>query len=397
MSSVETKTAAFCRHFGACGGCKPQDIEYSVQLERKRAGLAELFSPFWQGAVKVNPSPSCRHYRNKMEFSFVHQVASKNEDGTLFFANTFGLKLAGRWDKALDLEECGIFSEKAAALFKAVREWAVASGEEFYDLRRHTGSLRQLLVREGKNTGDALVVLYTAKPLPDLKPFILAIEAAYPQAGIFWGLNDGLGDVALAKDLQHLQGPEFLRETLPLDGNNIEARISPRSFFQTNTNAAALIYSLARRYAEKLRPQVIYDLYGGAGMFSLACRDYAQKCVCVECVPDSVADGKANAGLNGAEIEFHVATTEDFLKSPPPDLSASLCIIDPPRCGLHPKALSALVKNPPANLLYVSCNPKALERDLKELIQSYKIEFIEGFDLFPHTPHVETVAALTRH
>jgi len=357
--------------------------------------LAELFSPLWSGEIKVNPSPSTRNYRNKMEFSFMHQVAAKNEDGTLTFANAFGMKQAGRWDKALDLEECGIFSEKAGPLLKSVREWAHSSGEEFYDLRRHNGSLRHLLVREGKNTGEALVVLFSAKPLKDNAPFIKAVEAVYPDAGIFWALNAGVSDVAAAAELRHLQGPQFLRETLNVGGKTIEARISPRSFFQTNTNAAALIYSHARAYAQKLQPKVLYDLYGGAGMFSLACFDYAQKCICVECVPDSVSDGRANAALNHADIEFHVSATEDFLQYPPGDMAEAFCIADPPRAGMHPKAVAALLASPPPKLLYVSCNPKSLERDLKALGQRYRIEYIEGFDLFPHTPHVETVAALT--
>jgi len=394
--AMTEKSAAFCPHFGACGGCKTQNIEYSQQLALKAKALAELFAPLYPGEITVSPSPQTKFYRNKMEFSFVHQVASKNEDGTLVFESAFGLKAAGRWDRAINLSQCGIFSEKAGALIESVRRWAAESGEEFYDLRKHTGSLRQLLVREGKNTGDFLAALYCAKPVKDEAGFIRSVTDVYPQASVLFGINDGLSDIAATNEFKLLSGPGVLSEKILLDGKTLSARISPRSFFQTNTNAATKLYQVARNMAEKLRPQTMFDVYGGAGLFSLACRDFAEKCVCVEISPDSIADGQANAQLNNADITFHTASAEVFLAAPPEEFKNSFCVIDPPRAGLHPKAVKGLLAAPPPQLLYISCNPKALAHDLKALAQNYRIDSIEGFDLFPHTDHVETVAALSR-
>ncbi|MDD2773622.1 MAG: 23S rRNA (uracil(1939)-C(5))-methyltransferase RlmD [Elusimicrobiales bacterium] len=398
-------TAVFCPHFGIpkgrqpnlfCGGCKIQNLDYPAQLEQKKLRLEELFAPFWKNPITVRPSPQTRFYRNKMEFSFARQVAKRNDDGSLEFETAFGLKSAGRWDRVVNLSECGIFSLRSGELIAAVRKWAHKSGEEFYDLRKRTGSLRQLLCREGKNTGEMMFALYCAKSLGDDRAFADTILKIHLNATVLCGINDGLSDVAHTREFRVLSGSGVMAEKISAGDKTISVKISPRSFFQTNTNAAAMLYTLARNMAREIRPPVIYDLYGGAGLFSIACSDFAQKCVCVESVADAVFDGRANAGANGAgNVEFHTVSAEEFLSAPRPELKEAFCIADPPRSGFHPKALAGLIENKPPRLLYISCNPESLARDLKALTQSYRIDFVEGFDLFPHTPHVETAAALS--
>lgn len=376
-------------------------MPYGAQLERKRAKMAGLFADLWQGEWYMTPSPETLRYRNKLELSFSHQVASKtgNPEQPFIFENRVGQKAKGRWDKAFDMKDCLLFDEKIGPLAESVRLWAQKNNYSYYDLRRHEGMLRHLLLRRGINTGEMLVTLFVREMPRDTAGFVAAVTAVYPDATVCIGVNAALSDVASAPEIIALKGSGRITEKLTIGGYGepvtMTVSISPRSFLQTNTKATELLYGRIRSLAAALSPSVIFDLYGGAGTISMACAGLAKKYVCVESVPDAVADGKANAARNGnAAIEFVCSKMEDYIGGMefPPD---GLVILDPPRCGLHPKVTKRLLEQKPRHILYISCGPANLARDLKALVQSYRIDGIEGFDLFPHTEHFEVVARLS--
>ncbi|NLO91899.1 MAG: 23S rRNA (uracil(1939)-C(5))-methyltransferase RlmD [Elusimicrobia bacterium] len=391
-----------CRHFGVCGGCASQNLPYQQQLSDKSAALSAALSGLVERPVEVRPSPGIFNYRNKMEFGFSHQVRERAADGSYVFENCFGMKAKGRWDKAVDLLQCRLCEESGAVLLAAVRGWAARKELSYYDLRRHSGFLRHLVLRRGVNTGRHLAALITSPGELDREGFLEAVLGVYPDATVLWGANPGLSDVAASPDLQVLSGEGFITEKMTLDGVSGGAaletvfKITLRSFFQTNTQAAERLYAYVRERAAESGCADFFDLYGGSGAISLMLRDIAGRCVCVETVPDAVADGKVNAAANGASnIEFVCAKVEDYLPGALSALPNSCVITDPPRAGLHSRACAALLQALPRKIIYVSCNPQALARDLKALAQSYKIDSVVGFDLFPHTVHVESVAALS--
>jgi 23S rRNA (uracil1939-C5)-methyltransferase len=391
---MSATSSSRCRHFGSCGGCLTQDQAYEAQLAAKSAALGELFSPFWPSPIEPLPSPDVWYYRNKVELSFHLNYDKNPATGKLEPSNpALGFKRRGRWYETLDIEECFLLSPELSSLLGAVREWARAHDVPVYDQKTRRGLLRHLVVREGKNTGERLVMLLAAPGDLDRKSFARAVSSSYPATTILVGTNDSISDVAQAQSLETLEGPGFIRESLTVGPVKRTFRVSPFSFFQTNTRATEKLYGLARDWVADEKPKTLLDLYGGSGTIGLSVNDLAGKVVSVEAVASATADGHVNAEAAGAaNIEFVSAAVEAWL--PGRDLEADAAIVDPPRSGLHPKALKALVERPLPRLLYVSCNPKLLARELPELFKAYRLEWIKAVDMFPHTEHVEAVASL---
>ncbi|HUT86183.1 MAG TPA: 23S rRNA (uracil(1939)-C(5))-methyltransferase RlmD [Elusimicrobiales bacterium] len=397
----------FCRHFNECGGCSLQEMNYASQLLHKKQKAQELFKPLWDKEINITPSCNKIYYRNKMEFSFVRQIdKTKTKPDTIrFFEDKLGQKEKGRWDRAFELTDCYLLSDESVKLIAEVRTWANKSKIPFYDQRKHTGILRHLVVREAKNTQDKMVLLIVSKIDFDKNDFLNAVNKNYSATTIIIAQNEKVSDVASFEKPEILKGEGFIKEKIILPkfefkgkkyaDCDIVFRISPSSFFQTNTITAQEIYNKVRVLSAKINPSVIYDLYGGSGAFSFLCCDTTPKSICVEEVDGSIKDGIYNAKANGiSNVEFVNAKTEDFLKENNLPENA-LVILDPPRCGLHPKALERLTVSGVKNIVYVSCNPKTLFCNLQQLSQSYKINSVEAFDLFPHTEHLEMLTYLS--
>ncbi|MBI4052248.1 MAG: 23S rRNA (uracil(1939)-C(5))-methyltransferase RlmD [Elusimicrobia bacterium] len=372
--SSHISALTLCRHFGTCGGCQIQDLPYDSQLQLKQKKLQMMMAPFWKEALPVHPSPEIYYYRNKMEFSF-----GKRIEGI-----TLGLKKKKRWDTTLDIEECHLLSAETAGLLKAVREWMAVRG---------LVCLRYLVVREGKNTDQRMVFLHSSQEISN-QEFVQAVRPVYPATTILWGMNTKLADVAVADRLEVLFGSGFIEEKL----GGLLFRISPTSFFQTNTKGAERLYAILRNWISEAHPELLLDLYGGCGGISFSAAEIVQQIVCVESSVSAVADARFNAQRNDIHnVEFVCAKTEDFLSSPTTrHLPLATVVLDPPRAGLHPKALKSLISFGPARIVYVSCNPRALAQDLKELLECYKIDRIEALDLFPHTEHIEVLVQLKK-
>ena len=385
------------------------DLPYAEQLARKTARVKELLRDFWSGDIPVSAAEDPFYFRNKVELGFCRQPVWKEpfdkkikRDKTqpLEFEQTLGFKLKGRWDRAVDIEECLLFDKRLIPLLQAVRAWAKEENLPYYDHRRHSGVLRHLMLRAGKNTGEAIAVLFVTDDVPE-KSFVRAVESVWPEANIMLAVNTSLADTAAPESLRVLKGRDYITEKIILssaDGTTereVIFKLSPQSFFQTNTLTAQKMYSRVRALVKAIAPKVIYDLYGGAGSFSLSCADLCQKSLCVESVAPAVYNGIENAKLNGVNnVQFFCAKVEDFVKQQPIEKKDALIILDPPRSGMHPKAAKAVAESGVAKILYISCNPVTLANDLKALARFYTITSAETFDFFPHTDHIETLVQL---
>lgn len=385
------------------------DLAYEDQVAKKQERLKEILKDFWSADIPATKTDHPIFFRNKVELGFCRQPiwkepfdkkAKRDKTIPLEFEQTLGFKLKGRWDRAVDIEECYLFDEHLIPLLQAVRTWVKAENLEYYDHRKHTGVLRHIMLRVGKNTGEAIVVLFVTDDIPE-KTFVQAVESVWPEANIMVAVNTGLADTAAPESLRVLKGKDFISEKIILSSpegkqeREVTFKLSPQSFFQTNTLSAQKMYSRVRALVKEISPKVIYDLYGGAGSFSLSCADLCEKSLCVESVAPAIYNGIENAKINDVKnVQFFCAKVEDFVKQQPLERKDVLIILDPPRSGMHPKAAKAVAESGVKNILYISCNPVTLAADLKILTQYYDVKDVEAFDFFPHTDHIETLVQL---
>lgn len=397
------KPSDLCPHFGECGGCQSQDVAYSDQLAAKEKQLRELFGAFWHQDIPVMPSPGLWYYRNKLDFNFGRKFYPELPPKGFQRETVLGFRRKGRWYWPLDIHECRIGSPEMAGLLKAVRGWAKGKGLRAFHSRRGEGFLKILLVREGKRTGQRMVVLITRPGELDGPSFVDTVLSACPTNSVQWAIHHGLAEVAAGDEVTVLHGSSTIEERLriPEGGDVRELRfcISPFSFFQTNPLASETLYGLIRSWVRRIAPAKLYDLYGGGAGLALTCADLALQVVSVESVESATSDGLRNASLNDVEnISFVTQTVEEYLGKL---LAAggmerdSAVIADPPRPGLHPKALRRLLELYPPQIVYVSCKPAVLARELPALLQKYRLRELCAVDMFPHTDHVEAVAWLS--
>lgn len=393
-----------CIHFGECGGCRFQDVPYADQLLQKQAVLQELFAEFCEKLIEVVPSPLIRHYRNKLEFNFGRRQYPEPPPKDFIRESVLGFKRTGRWYWTIDLEDCLLAPLEAPKLLTAVRDWMKVSGLRSFHSRSNDGVLRHLVWRTGQHTGEHLVLLLTREVELDAQPFVDAVHTALPQANVLHGIYRGKADVAYADEIHLLHGTPYIHENLHIPTDNGEERqlrfrISPMSFFQTNPLATENLYARIRAWVRQQPVRKIFDLYGGSGGIAFACADLAEEIVSVENVSEASADGRVNAELNNCHtVRFVTADVRRYLADSTEleDAAAdSLVIIDPPRSALHPKVLTRLSECGASRIIYVSCNPKLLARELPLLLTRYTLDELCAFDLFPHTPHVEALALLS--
>jgi 23S rRNA (uracil1939-C5)-methyltransferase len=384
------RVEAPCIHFPACGGCRYQDLAYESQLEAKASQVADALARI--GGLRdlelepAVPAESIFHYRNKLEYAFTDTPAGPG----------LGLHRAGRWDEVLDLERCWLTTDLGNAIREAARTWARAEGLVPYDQEAQRGYLRHLVVREGRNTAQALVTLVTAPgELEGADRFVSALRRFPEVRSIHWAVNDRPAEVTnLPTKL--LWGEPWIEEEIL--GKRF--RVRPNAFLQTNTAMCEKLYGLAAEYAGLTGQETVYDLYCGIGTIGLTLAEHALTVWGVETSEESVACALENAELNSVtNAAFFAGDTADSLeelrdRSGPPDV----VIVDPPRAGLTGKALKAVGALEAPKIVYVSCNPTTLAGNAKELIASYgyRLERIRPVDMFPHTPHIEAVALFTR-
>lgn len=391
---------AICNHFGECGGCRFQDLPYEAQLARKEGVLRSLFSRFGEREIEVAPSPTIWHYRNKVDFTFAPMWYPEPPPEGFVRESVLGFKALGRWYRPLDITQCLIGPEGVSSLLDAMRAWMHRHELRAMDTRSMKGFLRALLVREGKRTGQRLVALITGDGDFDKASFVEAVRDAFPADSIYRGIFRGRADVAAADETELLFGQPTIEEALHVPGidQELRFRISPFSFFQTNTLATEVLYGRIRQWAGSVGADTLYDLYGGAGGIAFACADLARHIISVESVTSATEDGRYNARVNGiANVEFLTEKVDVYLKQMERIGLApnSAVVADPPRSGMQAKAVRRLIRLRPARILYVSCKPAVLAEELPAFLEHYDLEHLEAVDLFPHTEHVEVLASLT--
>jgi 23S rRNA (uracil1939-C5)-methyltransferase len=389
VAPSEGRVDAPCRHFGVCGGCRFQDLAYDVQLAEKERQVRDALvriGRFTEPPLEpIVPADAEFGYRNKLEYSF-----TASEDGI-----DLGFHRAGRWDEVVGIEECLLTTDLGNAIRLAVRNWAREERLEAYDQESGRGYLRHLVVREGRNTGQALVVLVTAPGERFEAGYLVDVLRRFPEVrSIHWAINDTPAEQTnLPTKL--LWGQEAIEEEIL----GLRYRVRPSAFLQTNTAMAARLYEIAREFAALAGDENVYDLYCGTGTIGLALAAGARAVWGLEISEEAVACAIENAGLNGIEnarfFAGNVGQTIEELREEAG--SPDVVVVDPPRAGLAGKALRRTGDLRAPRLVYVSCNPTTLASDLQVLRDEYgyELERCRPVDMFPHTPHVESVSALS--
>ncbi len=374
----------FCPHFGECGGCTWQDAAYPAQLDWKTAIVAEQLRRLGGLDVPVEPclaSPLERGYRNKMEFAF-------GPGGRTLL----GLRHRRDPSRIVEVEHCALMPEPAMAILAAARELAAKTSLPCYLPRTGSGVWRHLVLRRSELTGRWLVQLIVGPSTPAgrLKAMGEELLKRFDVLdGVVLGVRKERSDFAQAERRAWVLGKDNLEEDL----NGLRFTVSADAFFQTNTRAAALLCDAAVQAAELTGTERVWDLYCGVGSITLHLARQAGRVVGYESVEAAVRDARTNARANAVEnCEFVAGDLKSAMGGHRPDV----IVLDPPRTGLHPDTPDALLRLAPARMVYVSCNPATLARDLKRLDAAYTVDRVAPVDMFPHTAHVEAVARLTR-
>jgi len=382
------RVAPRCAHFGICGGCLWQDIAYEEQVRLKQGMVAQCLETAGIDVALDSPlaAENAFFYRNKMEFSF----GMSHDKGV-----NLGLHVDGRFDRIFDLERCHLQSDVSNRVVDRIRQFARKQGLSVYHLRRHEGLLRFLTVREGKQTGEVMVILTTSgEDMPDVERLGTELTLAFPEIrSVIHSVNRRKAQVAIGDEERIIAGSATVQETL----SGFSFEISPSSFFQTNTLQAERMY---RRVVELVAPcsgDRVLDVYCGTGGISLCLAEQAGHVVGVEVSEGAVRDAVRNSANNQVtNCQFVAGAAEQVLwqlKAQGERFAAA--VADPPRAGMHPKALQALADLQPERIVYVSCNPQAFAADLKRFSDAgYHTDYAQLVDMFPHTPHCEALARL---
>lgn len=388
-SPLETRTAP-CKDFGACGGCSLQTLSYEDQLQLKSdwvKGMMDAVIKEEYVFEGIKGSPTEFGYRNKMEFSFGDEC----KDGPL----ALGMHKKGSFHDIVTTDACHIVDEDYNKILRCVLDYFTGLGTSFYHKMSHVGYLRHLLVRRAVRTGEMIISLVTSsQENPDLAPLVealLALELSGKIVGISNCINDSVADVVRADKMVNLYGEDFFYEEVL----GLKFKISTFSFFQTNSLGAEVLYSQARDYVGETKDKLIFDLYSGTGTIAQILAPVAKKVIGVEIIEEAVEAAKENAKLNGLDncefIAGDVLKMLDTIEERP-----DLIVLDPPRDGINPKALNKIIDYGVDRLVYISCKPTSLARDLVLLQErGYRVEKVCAVDMFPQTVHVETCVLLS--
>jgi len=392
-----------CVHFGTCGGCKWQDLEYASQTRFKQQQVADSLARIGKVAVgEMRPilsAPDAYRYRNRLDYSFsANRWLTQDEvtSGVRYTAGGLGFHVPRRWDKVIDISECHLQPEPGNSIRNRIRELALKHEMTFWDPRAHTGFLRNLTLR---NTlaGDWMLLLAVGEDRPDDLALLLDDAVAeFPQLrSVQYVVNRKHNDTIHDLDVVVYHGDPHLTETM--DG--LSFRIGPKSFFQTNGRQAHVLYEVARTLAGLQSQHTVYDLYTGTGTIALYMANRCNKVMGIDYVKAAIDDAVINAQLNGVtNTEFMAGDMKDVFT---PDLiarfgSPDVVVTDPPRAGMDDRVVDRLIECAPERIVYVSCNPATQARDLARLDLAYSVEVCQPVDMFPHTHHVENVVLLKR-
>lgn len=393
-----------CEHFGVCGGCKWQHIPYESQLRYKRDQVVDALTRIAKVEIPdVNPTLGSKEtfcYRNKLEYTFSCKCWITFEDlrsgREIADRNALGFHIPGAFDKVLDIKKCWLQDDLSNRIRLFVRQYALAKGYEFYDIKAQQGLMRTLMVRIA-STGEVMLIVVFARPEQEkIDDMMDAIAAEFPEiTSLLYVVNQKVNDTIADQEVITYRGRDYINEEM----EGLHFRIGPKSFYQTNSLQAYELYKVARRMACLKPDDLVYDLYTGTGTIANFVARQVKKVVGIEYVPEAIADAKLNSEVNGIDNTIFFAgdmkdvLTDGFIaEHGRPDVM----IIDPPRAGMHEDVVNVILNARPERIVYVSCNPATQARDLALMDSLYRVEEVQPVDMFPHTHHVENVVRMTR-
>ncbi len=402
VTPSEHRLEPFCSHFGVCGGCKWQPLPYPMQLQAKQQQVYDQLVRIGHLEVPeispIIPSDKTVYYRNKLEFTFSRRrwiFADEDPDSMPDEERCgLGFHVGKFFDKVLDIKQCYLQKDPSNSIRLFIRDYALEHGLEFFDIREHTGFLRNMFIRTSESGSVMLIICFYHEDAEARTTLLDAVSAGFPQiTSLYYVINGKANDSISDQECILYKGEEAIYEYM----EGLKFKIGPKSFYQTNTGQAYKLYSVAREYAGLTGNETVYDLYTGTGTIAQFVSSKARKVIGIEYVPEAIADAKENARANGiSNCDFYAGDMKDILtdgfveQHGRPDV----VILDPPRAGIHPDVANVILNAEPKRIVYVSCNPASQARDLAILSSKYTITAVQPVDMFPHTHHVENVVRL---
>ena len=392
----------FCEHFTVCGGCKWQHLPYHAQLRYKQKQVTDHLTRIGKvdmgEILPIVGSEQQTGYRNKLEFTFSNkrwltseEIDTRAEIGDL---NGAGFHIPGKFDKVLDIRKCWLQGDISNRIRLFIKHFCIEHHYPFFDLRVQTGFIRTLIVRTS-TSGEVMIIVVLYEDDPEKRENLLgAVKDNFPEiTSLLYVINGKCNDTITDLAVLTFSGKDHLIEKM----ENLQFKVGPKSFFQTNSRQACQLYSIVRNFAGLTGRETVYDLYTGTGTIAAFIARNSAKVIGIEYVPEAIEDAKINATLNGLNnIEFYAGDMKDILtpafiaEHGKPDV----IITDPPRSGMHDDVTDAILAALPKRIVYVSCNSATQARDLNRLNVRYRVCKVQPVDMFPHTHHVENVALL---
>lgn len=401
------RTSPVCDHFGVCGGCKWQHMEYAAQLYYKQKQVEENFIRLGKldipEIMPIVPSERTEYYRNKLEYTFSNRkwlTEREMNDPNKRDMNALGFHVAGMFDRVVDISRCYLQKDPSNEIRNAIKKYALDNDIEFYDVKKRTGLLRNLIIRNTES-GDLMVIVVFSRDEKEIIKSLLSFCADTHSeiTSLMYVVNPKHNDVISDLDIQLFKGEPTITEKIRAFDyqKELHFKIGPVSFFQTNSGQASLLYRIAAGFAGLKPSDTVYDLYTGTGTIANYIASSVKKVVGIDSVPSAIEDARENAKINdNPNTHFHAGDIahlldDDFIaRNGKPDV----VITDPPRTGMHGRVVNQLLKISPERIVYISCNPATQGRDLAMVQSDYLIEKIQPVDMFPHTHHVENVVLL---
>ncbi len=397
------RTAPFCEHFGTCGGCKWQHIPYETQLRQKHQQVIDNLQRIAKVPLPdiqpILPSQDTTYYRNKLEYTFSSNRWLTNEDmqkGDIADRTALGFHIPKRFDKILDIEKCYLQPDPSNRIRLAVRQFARENNYPFFDLVKQEGFLRNLIIRT-TTTGEVMVIVQVFQNDEEkIYPLLDFLRNTFPEiTSLQYVINAKGNETFHDLEVVAYHGLPYITEQM----EDLQFRIGPKSFYQTNAVQALELYKIAQGYAQLQGHELVYDLYTGTGTIANFVARQARKVIGLEYIPMAIEDAKVNSAVNGiTNTEFYAGDMRDLLNEAflqqhgHPDV----VITDPPRAGMDARVIEMLLQAAPQRIVYVSCNPATQARDLALLDEKYAVTAVQPVDMFPHTYHVENVVCLEK-
>ncbi len=398
------RTTPFCAHFGVCGGCKWQNLPYAEQLAFKQQQVADQLTRIGHLELPaISPilgSAKTDHYRNKLEFTFAprrwktYEEVARGEEIT--DTPALGFHIPGMFDKILDIDCCHLQPEPSNEIRNSLRQFCIGEGLEFYDIRQHSGLMRNVIIRTASTGQIMVIVVFAYEDSESIDKVMGFLKERFPQvSSLIYMINDKLNDSLGDREPIVYAGADHIVEQM----EGLKFKVGPKSFYQTNSEQAYELYKVAREFADLTGGEVVYDLYTGTGTIANFVAAKAAKVVGVEYVEEAIEDAKVNSAINGiTNTTFYAGDMKDVMNDQFVETNGrpDVIILDPPRAGVHEDVIATILRAAPERIVYVSCNPATQARDLALMDAQYKIVAVQPVDMFPHTHHVENVVKLIK-